>query len=93
MRVHPHPSCGACPNRALPRQALLRAAAVGRRCVLGTPLLLRARASRRRVTRGDLKGVFRGCDLEGVALKWLIGCPHGGRSWGVPQMRATGGRS
>jgi hypothetical protein len=33
----PHPSGSACPDRALPRYALLRAAAAGRRCVLGTP--------------------------------------------------------
>jgi hypothetical protein len=48
LRPQPHASCAACPDRAKPRQSLLRAAAACRRCVLWTPPAPRASSGRRR---------------------------------------------
>ena len=53
----PHPSCSACPDRALPRHAVLRAAAAARRGGLGTPPAPRATMAagggERRERRGE----------------------------------------
>src|SRR5262245_20953853 len=51
LRRRPTPSCAACPGRALPRYALLRAAAAGHRGVLGEPPSPRASSGRRRSRR------------------------------------------
>jgi hypothetical protein len=54
-----HPSCAACPDRAWPRHAWLRAAFAGRRCVLGEPPR-RERAAAAGEGREDASGVFSG---------------------------------
>ncbi len=69
---HRTPSCAACPGCALPRYALLRAAAAGSRWALGPPLLTLARGRRwRRALRGT-RAVLRGCVHEVTALKCLL---------------------
>jgi hypothetical protein len=52
LKRHPHASCAACPARAKPRHAWLRAATAGCGCVLGTPPSPRANSGRRRGARG-----------------------------------------
>jgi hypothetical protein len=61
----PHPSCSACPDRALPRHALLHAAAAARRGGLGTPPAPRATMAadggeRRERRDRDIPGPYRG---------------------------------
>jgi len=54
LRPQPNASCTACPDRTQPRQSLLRAAAAGSRCVLGTsPSPQASCCCRRRRVRGE----------------------------------------
>jgi hypothetical protein len=70
--MHPLTYPPACPDRALPRYALLRAATAGHCCMLGALPWPRARGGRRRATLECSKGVFGGCAPEGTALKWPL---------------------
>jgi hypothetical protein len=62
LQLHPPFTCAACPDRALPRHALLRADAADCRWALGPPP----------ATRGGTTGISRGCAPEGTALKWPV---------------------